>query len=408
MPIMARPLPTITVSFPSVSEHSIEGSGAAAVAGAVAVLVDGVERGLHPGALLYASVDGKPVADVAVGEARAGTPMTPDSMIIWWSMTKPSVAVSIAQQWERGGLELDDPVVRFIPEFGEHGKDTITLRHLLTHTAGIRGADAVSSSAADDAYWDEVVAGICAIEREADWMPGARAGYHLTSGMTILAEIVHRLDGRRFEVYVRDEVFLPLGMDDCWVGMPPEAIERYGARLGAMHSTATDAAIPLDQYDSPAFLRLCVPGGGGRGPVRQLARLYEALLGRGELDGRRVLTPQTVEALTARHRVGLYDETFHAQCDWGLGFAVDAYAMGRHASPRAFGHGGALSAISFADPEHGLVAVVQTNGMCGNDDHYLRLDAVTTALYEDLGLAAPGDPGRDKPFPSVELTVSSD
>ena len=121
-----------------------------------------------------------------------------------------------------------------------------------------------------------------------------------------------------------------------------------------------------------------------------------------------MLLPQTVEAITARHRVGLYDETFHAQCDWGLGFAVDAYAMGRHASPRAFGHGGALSAISFADPEHGLVAVVQTNGMCGNDDHYLRLDAVTTALYEDLGFAASGAPGRDKPFPSVELTAPTD
>ena len=165
--------------------------------------------------------------------------------------------------------------------------------------------------------------------------------------------------------------------------------------------------MPLDHFDSPDFLRLCIPGGGGRGPVRQLARLYEALLGRGALEGHRVLTPQTVEAITARHRVGLYDETFHAQCDWGLGFAVDAFAMGRHASPRAFGHGGALSAISFADPEHGLVAVLQTNGMCGNDDHYLRLDAVTTALYEDLGLAPTGAPGRDKPFPSVELTVAT-
>jgi hypothetical protein len=78
--------------------------------------------------------------------------------------------------------------------------------------------------------------------------------------------------------------------------------------------------------------------------------------------------------------------------------------MGRHASPRSFGHGGALSAVSFADPEHGLVAVVQANGMCGNDDHYLRLDAITTALYEDLDLVPAGAPGRDKPFPSVELT----
>jgi CubicO group peptidase (beta-lactamase class C family) len=389
-------------------QTAVRGTGASSVEGAVAVLVDGIERGLHPGALLYVSVDGKPIADLGIGEARAGRPMTPDSMVIWFSMTKPSVAVSVAQQWERGALELDDPVVQYVPEFSVHGKDTITIRHLLTHTAGIRGADAVSSTAADDAYWDEIVAGICAIEREADWVPGARAGYHLTSGMTILAEIVRRLDGRRFETYVRDEVFTPLGMVDCWVGMPPDAAARYGERIGTMHSTSTDVTIPLDVFDEPQFLGRCVPGGGGRGPVRQLGRLYEALLHRGELDGHRVLLPQTVEAVTARHRVGLYDETFHAVCDWGLGFAVDAYAMGRHASPRAFGHGGALSAISFADPEHGLVAVVQTNGMCGNDDHYLRLDAVTTALYEDLGLAAAGAPGRDKPFPSVEITAPTD
>ncbi len=387
---------------------TIEGSGAAAVPRALASLVDGIERGLHPGALLYVSVAGEPVADVGVGQARAGTPMTPDSMVIWFSMTKPSVAVAIAQQWERGALELDDPVVRYVPEFGAHGKDRITLRHLLTHTAGIRGADAVASTAAGTDYWDEVVAGICAIEPEIDWVPGQRAGYHLACGMTILAEIVHRLDGRRFETYVRDEVFTPLGMDDCWVGMATEVVEGYGDRIGTMHSTATGAAIALDTFDSPEFVARCVPGGGGRGPLRQLGRLYEALLAGGALDGPRVLGPQTVEAITARHRVGLYDETFHAQCDWGLGFAVDAYAMGRHASPRAFGHGGALSAISFADPEHGLVAVVQTNGMCGNDDHYLRLDAVTTALYEDLGLVASGAPGRDKPFPSVELTAATD
>jgi CubicO group peptidase (beta-lactamase class C family) len=383
----------------------VQGSGAGTVPGALAVLVDGIERGLHPGAMLYASIEGEPVADLAVGEARAGTPMTPDSLVVWFSMTKPSVAVSIAQQWERGALELDDPVVRYVPEFGAHGKDAITLRHLLTHTAGIRTGDAVSSSAPGMGYWDETVAGICAVEPEPDWVPGRRAGYHLTCGMTILAEIVRRVDGRRFETYVREEVFEPLGMDDCWVGMPADVVDGYGARIGTMHSTATGKQIPLGLFDTPDFLARCSPGGGGRGPLRQLGRLYEALLARGELDGRRVLTPQTVEAITARHRVGLYDETFHAVCDWGLGFAVDAYAMGRHASPRAFGHGGALSAISFADPEHGLVAVVQTNGMCGNDDHYLRLDAATTALYEDLGLATPAAPGRDKPFPSVELSA---
>jgi CubicO group peptidase (beta-lactamase class C family) len=391
-----------------VTHMANEGTGADAIAGAVGVIEAGIERGLHLGAQVFVSIDGKAVADVGIGEARVGVPMTPDSMVIWFSMTKPSVAVAIAQQWERGRLELDDRVVDHVPEFAAFGKEAITLRHLLTHTAGIRGADAISSTAAGDAYWDEIVAGICAAAPEADWVPGRRAGYHLSCGMTILAEVVHRLDGRRFEHYVREEIYEPLGMMDCWVGMPAARIADYGDRLGTMHSTSSGAAIPLDTFDTPEALRFCSPGGGGRGPVRQLARLYEAMLARGELDGRRVLSPQSVEAITARHRVGLYDETFHAQCDWGLGFAIDAFAMGRHTSPRAFGHGGALSAISFADPEHGLVAVVQTNGMCANDDHYLRLADITTALYIDLGLAEVGAAGRDKAFPSVEFAVVSD
>jgi CubicO group peptidase (beta-lactamase class C family) len=108
-----------------------------------------------------------------------------------------------------------------------------------------------------------------------------------------------------------------------------------------------------------------------------------------------------VAAITARHRVGLFDETFHCQCDWGLGFAVDNFAMGRHASPRAFGHGGALSAYAFADPEHDLVVALQTNGMCASDDHYHRLDDVMTAMYVDLGIVGEDAPGRDKPMPRL-------
>jgi CubicO group peptidase (beta-lactamase class C family) len=137
--------------------------------------------------------------------------------------------------------------------------------------------------------------------------------------------------------------------------------------------------------------------------MRELARLYQALLARGALDSARVLSPQSVEAITARHRTGLYDETYHAVCDWGLGFAIDSFAMGRHCSPRTFGHGGALSSLALADPECGLVAVVQTNGMPTNDDHYLRFDAIFSALYVDVGLADAGAPGREKPFPSVSL-----
>jgi CubicO group peptidase (beta-lactamase class C family) len=329
-------------------------------------------------------------------------------MVTWFSMTKPTVAVSVVQQWERGALELDDPVARHVPEFAANGKQGITLRHLLTHTAGIRAADAVTSDATGDEWWDEIVAGICAAEREEGWEPGRRAGYHLTSGMTMLAEVTRRVDGRRFERYVRDEVFQPLGMDDCWVGMPPDRHAAYGARIGTMHHTAdaTRDPVPLDGLDHAEQLARCAPGGGGRGPMRQYAQLYRALLRRGALDGARVLSAQTVEAVSARHRVGLFDETYNVPCDWGLGFQVDAYSMGGYASPRAFGHGGALSSYAFADPEHALVVAVQTNGMCANDDHYERLHEVMSAVYVDLGIARHGAPGRERPMPQVSFAAA--
>jgi CubicO group peptidase (beta-lactamase class C family) len=365
-----------------------------------------MERGLHLGAQVYVWRAGETVADFAIGEARAGTAMTRDSMVTWFSMTKPSVAVAVAQQWERGRLELDDPVAEHVPEFAQNGKERITLRHLLTHTAGIRGGDQVISTGDLDSYWGEVVAGICAVEPEEGWEPGRRAGYHLGCGMTMLAEVVRRIDGRPFEQYVRDEIFLPLGMDDCWVGMPPDRHAQYGARIGTMHSTQGEVPVPLDLLDTADTLAKCIPGGGGRGPMHQLSRLYRALLGRGELDGARVLSPQAVEAITARHRVGMFDETMNAEIDWGLGFAIDTFSMGRYASPRAFGHGGALSSQATADPEHDLVMIVQTNGMCANDDHYQRLASFASAVYIDLGLAPEGGVGRDKPMPRAELSFS--
>src|SRR5512143_2801520 len=101
------------------------------------VLEQGISDGTQIGAQLYVSQGGEAYADVALGDARPGVAMTTDSMMVWFSMTKAVTAVAVAQQWQGGALDGDDRVVDYIPEFGAQGKDTITLRHLLTHTAGI-------------------------------------------------------------------------------------------------------------------------------------------------------------------------------------------------------------------------------------------------------------------------------
>ena len=366
----------------------------------VEVLEGGRTGGLHPGAQLAVWVGDELVADLALGEARAGVPMTTRHMAIWWSMTKATVAVSIAMMWEQGKLDIEQPVASYVPEFAVNGKESLTLRHLLTHTGGFRDGDRVSSQAQDPGdWWDETVAGICAAGLEAGWVPGRDAGYHLFCSMQILAECIRRVDGRRYDSFVRDELFLPLGMNDCWVGMPADAIERYGDLIGTMHNTSTRQAIALEALDSPTSLGRSMPGGYGRGPMNQLVRLYRMLANEGELDGVRVLSPQTVAAIGARHRTGTLDKTFGVPMDWGLGFNVDGGAMGRHCSPRTFGHGGAQSSIAFVDPEYRLAAAIQTNGMPGNEAHYIRFNEITTALYDDLGLAWAGPAGRDKPLP---------
>ena len=94
-----------------------------------AVLERGIDEGLHPGAQLYVSRRGEPVAELALGEARPGVAMRPDTLVLWLSSTKPVAAVAIGQLWERGLLRLDDPIALHEPEFAQGGKDGITIRH---------------------------------------------------------------------------------------------------------------------------------------------------------------------------------------------------------------------------------------------------------------------------------------
>lgn len=365
-----------------------------------AVLEEGRTKGWHLGAQVAVWHHDRLVADAAVGEARLGVPMTSDHMVIWWSMTKASVAVSIAKLWERGLLDIEAPVATYIPEFGANGKETITLRHCLTHTGGFRAGDQVSIQDPDPAtWWDKTVAAICAVPVDPGWQIGRDAGYHLFCSMQILGECIRRVDGRSYADFVRDEVFGPLGMNDCWVGMPAEAAAGYGDLLGTMHNTAGDAPVPLSALDLPAMVARSMPGGYGRGPMNQLVRLYRMLAGQGELEGTRVLDRTTVAAISARARTGIHDKTFGVVMDWALGFNVDGGSMGRHCSPRTFGHGGAQSSVAYADPEFGLAVAIQTNGMPGNDVHYRRFEQINSALYDDLDLHWAGSEGRDKPLP---------
>ena len=395
-----------------------------------AALQRGIEQGLHPAAQLFVSRHGETVAELALGEARPGVPMREDTLVLWLSSSKPVAAVAIAQLWERGLLGLDDRIAQHMPEFAQNGKDAITIRHALTHTGGFR-LPQVGWPVVD---WDETIARVCAARLEPRWVPGEKAGYHMASSWFALGEVVRRLDGRPFADYVREEVFLPLGMDDCWIGMPAERYRGYmeAGRLAQPWNTEVPKPRP-HVWDEELYVTRCSPGGNGWGPMRQLARFYEMLLAGGTLDGRRVLQPQTVEALLARHRVGMVDHTFRQVMDWSLGLipnsrpglaetlgelrrlarstASDApggdpgapseddgsdasvdvplpYHYGPHASRHTVGHSGYRSSTAFVDRAHGLVVALAVTGTPSDAAHATRFRELLTAIYEDVGLAA--------------------
>lgn len=347
---------------------------------------------------LTALLDGVLVADLALGLAREAVPMANDSLVIWFSTSKVLTAVAVAQLWEQRLLALDEPVARYLPEFGAHGKHAVTVRHVLTHTGGFRNADGMLLGWDAEVDVRELYTRICAAGLEDGWRVGVDAGYHGSSGHVVLGELVGRISGMPYADYCRQRVLDPCGAGDFWVGIPDAEQARYGDRLASMWWCQGEVRGAAPTFESPAARGRAHPGMGGRGPAGQLVLVMEQL----RQDQLGTQAPVLVgapawEAMTARHRTGVLDRTFQGVLDWGLGLVPVtratqggpvAYGYGEHAGPRTWGHSGAQSSTAFVDPDAGLSVALAFNGMPGHLEHTRRQAEVLTALYEDLGLVA--------------------
>ncbi|GAA4985964.1 serine hydrolase domain-containing protein [Actinopolymorpha pittospori] len=336
----------------------------------LAELRRGQRLGWHTGAQVHAWVDGEEVVGLATGQARPGRPMSPATIVEWASATKPVTCTALMLLVDRGSLGLDDPVCFHLPEFGTAGKEAVTVRHLLTHTAGL------TSTITGVAPPEQVIADICAAPLREGWEPGRRCAYNSVA-MWIVAALVARLSGRRFVDFVRSEVFAPAGIRESWIGMPAT---EYAARrddLAVIPGSPTSGTRDWVTWERPT--------GGGHGPIRDLGLFYAAFL------AGRLCPPALVAAMTRRELAGVYDEYVDATVDRGLGFLLGSsyagHSYGPHASGHSFGHGGRNWCVAFADPKVGLAAAVYWNGQVDPGTQAVRQPATLAALYEDLGLA---------------------
>jgi CubicO group peptidase (beta-lactamase class C family) len=341
----------------------------------------------HDGAQCYVSWRGETLLDVAIGESRPGRGLEPDDLMLWYSAGKPFTTVAILQLWERGRLGLDERIAKYVDGWGG-GKERCTIRHVLTHTGGFPMLGEGDIYDVDLTY-AEAVARIAA--SPARWEPGMDAAYHPFSGWKILGAVVEAVDGRPIDRYLRDEVCTPLGLGNCRLGITLDEQAELGDRIAPVHwkghamLTRDDAGgfrmapYRVDEIHNEAWhIAKVEPGGGMRGPARELGRFYESLLG----SGPAVLEPRTVELMGAVHRYGIKDRLFRTNIPWGLG-VQRAFTGGT--GRRAFGHGGMASSRGLADPECGLVLALVTNGLPAFLPAEERLYEVTDAVYSALG-----------------------
>ncbi|HXN31923.1 MAG TPA: exo-beta-N-acetylmuramidase NamZ domain-containing protein [Polyangiaceae bacterium] len=270
--------------------------------------------------------------------------MKVDTVFDLASLTKPiATATSVMILVEKGAVSLDDPLAKYVPECDKEGKSAITLRHLLLHVAGLP-ADIPKEDFGHGR--DEAIRRICGVRLRA--APGIVSIYS-DLGFLLLEEVVRRVTQRDLSAFALDTIFVPLGMKDTGF-LPPE-----GMKARAAWTELVDGAWRVGVVHDPrAYLLGGIAGHAGLfSTADDLALFARAILGRGEADGKRVLSPRAVATMIAP-----YDVPAGVRA---LGWNVESPWRGEGLSPQAIGHFGFTGTALWIDPEKDLFTIVLTN-----------------------------------------------
>jgi CubicO group peptidase (beta-lactamase class C family) len=308
-------------------------------------------------------------------------PLRPDALFLVASITKPVTATAVLMLVERGDLGLDDPVADFVPAFAQNGKHEVRIRHLLTHTSGLPDMlpnnDALRAAHAPlSAFIDEVV------RLPLGFPPGSRLQYQ-SMGLAMLGEVVRIISGVPLADFLRRDVFEPLGMNDTSLGWRPEMKERFATLRLDPERQRTDW-----NWNTPYWLGFGAPWGGLITSPLDFSRFCRMMLGGGEVDGVRLLSPATVKAMTSNQlAVFLHLPEEDRRCrPWGLGWRLNwpghPSSFGDLLGPRAYGHWGTTGTLCWLDPDADAFAVLFTTEPQGDDIRLLaRVSNIVAAAF---------------------------
>jgi CubicO group peptidase (beta-lactamase class C family) len=350
-----------------------------------------LDVGLHHGAQLAVFVDEECVLDLAAGTTGpTGEKTDSRTRHLLFSCTKPYAAVALHALVDDGALAYDDRVVDHWPGFADEGteKAEITVRQVLSHTAGLQRGE-IDDRPDRWPDWGAVVEALEAMEPVT--APGAPAYHALTFGW-LVGELVRRVSGSRIEDVAAERVFDPLGMTDTGIGLREHEPDNVATLVafdefdrcrdpGEGLGDHTQVAAP---FNTEAIHRAVIPAANGIGTARDMARFYACLANGGELEGTRILSESTVDAMTTIQAETDADGTLSREARFALGFwkgGTTIAPFGTLSPERAFGHAGLGSSVGWADPETNVAFSYVTNGVRdGSYEHLARVNALADAV----------------------------
>jgi CubicO group peptidase (beta-lactamase class C family) len=307
----------------------------------------------------------------------------PADALFWiFSASKPFVALLVHLLAQRGELSLDDRVAEHWPRFGQHGKESVTIRQALQHRAGLPVARSATRDALAMPHWDKAVRNV--EQAHLSWPPGEVPAYHYISYGFILGELIHQVTGVGVRDFLSAEFLGPLGLRDTHLGLPGSLWSRHVPLRGR----GPAARVTQVFVNRRTTRQAVIPAAGVSTTARDIARFYEALLRGGELDGVRVLEAATIEEARRPSSHGELDRFLGLPIRWSQGFQLGGPAkgrtptdpMGRLSSPQTFGHNGSNCCIAWADPERDLVFVYLTDLLTTGHEGARNLGAVADAI----------------------------
>lgn len=347
-----------------------------------------VESGKEIGVQVAVYHHGEQVVDAVAGiaDSETGRPVDSGTPFYNFSIGKGVTATVAHVLAERGLFTYDTRVAELWPEFAAHGKENVTVRHVLNHSAGLPGVP-VDSTIEDVCDWDKMTSALA--DAELWWEPGTKVGYHAYTFGYLVGEIVRRATGKPISQVLAEEVAGPLGVaDEIYFAMPASEQPRLARLQDEPGLTEKHPDLPPDLPmfkagplilfpnaalgNRPDMLAANIPA-GCKTSARAIARMYAAVIG--EVDSMRLISPERLAQVWAVSATGT-DQIFGNPSTWGLG-----YARGFSGSDTEYGMAGAGGSYAGADTATGVAFAVTKNLFTMGFDSATGIIALIREIY---------------------------